>query len=68
MENQFYVGQRVRSEKYGEGVVESISTGTYKLYPVKCRCGKTIYSFTKDGRFMYGEPVSLFPIDPPASS
>ena len=65
MENQFYVGQRVKCKMYGEGVVYSIATDPDDTYPIACKFDEIICGFTKEGRYVVNEPVSLFPLDPP---
>ena len=66
METKFYVGQRVRSNKFGEGVVVSIKESLHS-YPIVCEFGQSRHSalYTDEGRHWADEDVDLFPIDPP---
>ena len=67
METKFYVGQMVRSNKFGKGVVVSIETSQTHAYPIVCEFKRSNHSalYTHEGRHWEDEDVDLFPADPP---
>lgn len=72
METKFYVGQRVRSDKFGEGEVSSIDTSgitniNYRI-GVKFPGRKYAIAYTLDGVYTLGGPIDLHPIDQPKTT
>lgn len=65
MANQFYVGQRVRSEKYGEGEVLNVSSNRHPGFPVYCSFKNSGMGYSLAGVLIGGSDIDLTPIDPP---
>lgn len=67
MATQFYKGQKVRSDRFGMGVVYSVLDDASTQYPVSVHFGsdKGTATFTADGRHVSNQPIDLFPVDQP---
>ena len=67
MATKFYKGQKVRSDRFGSGIVHFILDDASTQYPVSVRfeSEKGSATFTADGRHVSNKPIDLFPADQP---